>query len=510
MAPRKLKLLSLADKVKLIREVEKGEKTRAVIASDFGIPRSTLSTILKNKVSILTTVEHGKSGSTYRNKKPQHDDVENCVLRWFQETRKNNIPVSGPILQQKAKDFADVLKHDEFRASNGWLYNFKKRYGISGRVISGESASVREDVCAEWIGNLPDLLQNYTPDEVYNADETGLFYRCLPNKTLDFKNTKVYGGKDSKERLTVLFTTNMTGTVKRAPLVIGKSAKPRCFKNVKSLPTDYTSNKKAWMTGDIFKQWLLKWDMELCRCNSKALLFIDNCTAHNAIPVMSSLKVQFLPPNTTSKLQPMDLGIIKNFKVKYRKEVVQHLLRDLAENRGLVPINVLEAVRYVKKAWDEVTSQTIRNCFAACGFDTETNEASNEDSDGVSDTDWELISASLVADIHFMEFVEVDCELPVCETPTDEHIVAEVQQTQSSSTEVQSDDDEEVINDIETQPPTAGKARRALETVRMYLESCEDVDPEMFTKLNTVSRIIRTNEKKLIQTNIKDYLKVKQ
>ena len=52
----------------------------------------------------------------------------------------------------------------------------------------------------------------------------------------------------------------MSGTDKLPLLVIGKSARPRCFKNVKSLPAIYESNRKAWMTSDIFKNWLVQID----------------------------------------------------------------------------------------------------------------------------------------------------------------------------------------------------------------------------------------------------------
>jgi hypothetical protein len=52
----------------------------------------------------------------------------------------------------------------------------------------------------------------------------------------------------------------MTGSDKLPLLVIHKSARPRCFKNAKSIPTLYESNKKACMTSELFKDWLIKID----------------------------------------------------------------------------------------------------------------------------------------------------------------------------------------------------------------------------------------------------------
>ena len=68
-------------------------------------------------------------------------------------------------------------------------------------------------------------------------DETGLFFRMIANGTLAFKHDK--GTKKVKDRITVLVTASMMGE-KKTPFIIGKSAKPRCFKNIKSFPCDYT------------------------------------------------------------------------------------------------------------------------------------------------------------------------------------------------------------------------------------------------------------------------------
>lgn len=80
----------------------------------------------------------------------------------------------------------------------------------------------------------PVVRNPYKDEDIFNGDETGLFYKLTPEKTLQFKNEKCVGGKLSKVRLTVLVCANMTGTEKRKLLVIGKSTKPRCFKNVKN------------------------------------------------------------------------------------------------------------------------------------------------------------------------------------------------------------------------------------------------------------------------------------
>ncbi len=77
---------------------------------------------------------------------------------------------------------------------------------------------------------------------------------------------------------------NAEGTEKLKPLVIGKSAKPRCFSgvNMKNLPVEYKSNKKSWMTNQIFREWLLNLNTKFERKKRRIILFMDNFSGHNS------------------------------------------------------------------------------------------------------------------------------------------------------------------------------------------------------------------------------------
>ena len=138
----------------------------------------------------------------------------------------------------------------------------------------------------------------------------------MPDKTLAFENEKCYGGKHSKERVTCMIAGNMAGTEKLKILLIGKSANPRVFRGVKSLPVDYYSNRRAWMTAEIFEKWLLKLDKKFIAERRKVALFVDNCTAHpkSVKGKLKSINLIYFPPIMTSKLQPTNQGVIKNLK----------------------------------------------------------------------------------------------------------------------------------------------------------------------------------------------------
>lgn len=124
------------------------------------------------------------------------------------------------------------IENTEFVCSRSWVERFKKRHNISSGKIVGESAGVNMNVVDDWLNNVwPTIRDSYEYKDIYNADETGLFYKLTPDSTLKFVGKNCAGDKLSKVRLTVLAAANMSGTEKRKLLVIGKLANPRCFKN---------------------------------------------------------------------------------------------------------------------------------------------------------------------------------------------------------------------------------------------------------------------------------------
>ena len=92
--------------------------------------------------------------------------------------------------------------------------------------------------------------------------------------------------------------------------VIGKFTTPRCFKKNKQLPCQCRSQKKSWMTQDLFGEWVRKLDSSFQAQDRKVVLLINNCAAHPEIKNLANINLIFLPSNRASALQPMDQGAI--------------------------------------------------------------------------------------------------------------------------------------------------------------------------------------------------------
>jgi len=122
----------------------------------------------------------------------------------------------------------------------------------------------------------------------------------------------------------VLVTCNMNGD-KEKLLLIGKFKSPRCLSRVGTLPISYAYSKNAWMTATIFGDWLTSWDVLMHREGRKVAFLVDNCSAHKTTTSLQNILLHFLPPNTTSVLQPCDMGIIRSMKGYYRHECARSL-----------------------------------------------------------------------------------------------------------------------------------------------------------------------------------------
>ena len=132
--------------------------------------------------------------------------------------------------------------------------------------------------------------------------------------------------------------------------VIGKSKSPRCFKGVKHLPCRYRNQNKSWMDSVLFEEWIREMDTKFTKEKKKVALIIDNCPAHPTIDNLKSIELIFLPPNTTSKLQPMDQGVIRSLKAYYKALALQRLVVVIDKGKDIPVFSILDALKMLNLA----------------------------------------------------------------------------------------------------------------------------------------------------------------
>ncbi|XP_037811958.1 jerky protein homolog-like, partial [Lucilia sericata] len=195
-------------------------------------------------------------------------------------------------------------------------------------------------------GLIKDRRLGLSSDQLYNADESGLYWKLLPQKTYVTSLEKsAPGAKMEKQKITFLCCANASGSHKIKLLVIGKSKNPRSFKSF-ICPVNYRNS--AWMTSSIFKEWFhncfvpevskhvknssigiltvlffIHRDrfLKKKRLPVKALLLIDKAPCYPPESYLKSedgsIEAMFMPPNVTALIQPMDQNPIRITKLHY-------------------------------------------------------------------------------------------------------------------------------------------------------------------------------------------------
>lgn len=200
------------DKAKILedyREFKRAGYTQAVIARELSIPSSTLSVMLSQEAEILEQVEQGFD--SIRKRDGNFSEIEDTLWTWCEHVINNKGPLHDDVLMTHGLKIARELgvSPEDFKASQGWVYNFKRRHGLSEIILHGEAASVDQTNLDQHRKDLKEMIALYHPDDVYNADETGLFWRMAPKRTLS--NASRAGTTVQKERISVLLGCNMSG-----------------------------------------------------------------------------------------------------------------------------------------------------------------------------------------------------------------------------------------------------------------------------------------------------------
>lgn len=272
---------------------------------------------------------------------------------------------------------------------------------------------------------------------------------------------------------------------------------------VKDLPVVWKSNKKAWMTRDLMSEWLHQFNRRMGIQNRKILLFLDNAASHPKNMTLDNIKIVFLPPNTTAVCQPLDQGIIQNFKIHYRAAIVKDLLPNIEASdsvRSLVKtINVLDAVYHTTESWNKVTAETIKNCFGKAGFTKNILDPSSVPEDDIPLS----VLATLIRHAPEENFVQMDENIATESNEIDGFI-------ENQNFDCLTDDDEcitpEVTEEVVNKITSFKEAVEQIQRLRIFAE--EDYiayEHLKFLEIHYKDEMFKEAQAKLMQKKISDF-----
>lgn len=395
---KKVKRITIEIKKEIVEKYERGVRTRD-LCRQYGMVSSTISTIIKNKEKIkAANLSKGMTIIATKKRTQAIEDMENLLLIWIKERQIAGDSINEPIIAEKARRIhADLIKnapgtsdeHKDFKASRGWFERFKKRTGIHNVTRHGEASSANEKEADAFVKEFNAFVkkEGYVPQQIFNVDETGLFWKKLPNRTYITKEEKsLPGHKPMKDRLTLVLCGNASGDCRIKPMLIYHSENPRAFKQNKvvkeNLPVMWRSNAKAWGTRALFMEWLrlvcakeiekyLK-DNNLPR---RCVLLLDNASCHPKVleeiiqDEFDFITVKFLPPNTTSLIQPMDQQVIANFKKLYTKFMFQKCFEVISDTNLTLKdfwkhhFNIFSCICLIDKAWKQLSYRVFNSSW---------------------------------------------------------------------------------------------------------------------------------------------------
>ncbi|XP_066247910.1 jerky protein homolog-like [Euwallacea similis] len=319
--------LKLQQKAEILELLQRGV-VPTQLSRKYGVAKSTITSIKNKKRKILQSVGSTFTGPGKRKtlKMSVYAEMEKHLYKWFLKQREQHSPINGDMIKEKAKSLNSKFYRRSFQASNGWLQNFKKRYGIRFLKITGEKLSSPPELIAPFKQKLSEKIAKLQLglEQIYSADESGLYWKLLPDKTYVSSMEKTAPGrKTEKQRITFLTCANASGNHKN-------------FLETQGLPI-------------------------------RALLLLDNAPSHPPAEELNKIDkcvtVMYMPPNVTPLIQPMDQNAIRLTKLFYRKNLLSQVVAKGNVGETLKAVTLRDAVSNLNLAWEKLKPIVIKKCW---------------------------------------------------------------------------------------------------------------------------------------------------
>lgn len=334
--------LTVAQKVEVLKRLEKGERQSA-IAQELGCSKRALARLKQERASFEAM--HITEADTFRKSRHsvKHIILEAKLSHFLRLARRNGFPITGSAVRRAALKLRDDLLVDSnlpeperpalvaFQASVNWAKGFLKRCGI--RIVDAKPDTIPVQKQLDSKRALEKQLAEFDLDCIFCVDKTLLFYQLLPNEPFLQVHPNPSDGQPTdarlKERVTLVLASNITGSLKIQPTIIGSEAVPQCFREHPcKLP--YLAHAHSWIDDATFKTWFYCVLLPtIRRSTSKRVAVIVNSDWAPGEIADTHAQVQLIqiPNDLLADCHPMNCGIMSVFRRSLRYALLNRLIR---------------------------------------------------------------------------------------------------------------------------------------------------------------------------------------
>lgn len=358
--------------------------------------QGTISRLLAKKSTYMNCKEHEKDANRLR--KPNNSLVRKILQEWISQSLWNGIPITSPIIQDTAQSVWHRIP-SEYREGNGsfsykWIANFLAKMDVNISALDSELPKTpkiwtfeERAVLKQYFSKVPSVK------DLFTLDETFLAY----NLPLDYEQYETSKIQRRIEVASVMLCSNLDGSEKIKPLVVGKYNSYKSFRNyfpdepedavsqsqlgekmAKKFDISYHSNRKSWLTSNLFHNWLVRWDKRLVADNRKIWIVLDDSCSHRVINLHLQ-NIQLVYTSSNSRFLPFNWGVLDEFKTRYRIQQYEALIKlqkqieKTSNKRTLInfeqsQLTMSNAFKFIKKAWDDIPADTIKSNWKSSGL----------------------------------------------------------------------------------------------------------------------------------------------
>lgn len=320
--------------------VAEGRSIRG-IAADFNICRMTL------KRFIIRQKDKENAPTGYQNVAA----TKQVIPQEMEEDLAKHIKSLADMFHGLSKDRCRILAFEfavrnkldmpgnwsrDQKAGHDWWLGFKKRHGLAIRspeaTSFGRATAFNKPVVNHFFENLSEVMDRhkFSPSNIYNVDETGCTTVQKPQNVVSSRGKKQVGALTSGERgelVTVVYAVSAAGNVVPPLFIFPRVNYREHF--VHGGPPDCIgrATRSGWINEEVFAEFLEHLVQHTrCSVDHKILLILDNHDTHislRAIDVAreNGIVLLTLPPHTSHKLQPLDVGVYGPFKTAYNRAI---------------------------------------------------------------------------------------------------------------------------------------------------------------------------------------------